>query len=77
MSKNPNRNCLEGMKCVNPKCTDPYGPFDIQCTSVFTVYDDGADEHQDVEWDKDSWAMCQNCQTEATVGKLRESGANE
>jgi len=72
--KNPNKNCLGGMKCVNPKCGDPYGPFEIQCTTVFEVFDDGTEDHQDVEWEDKSWAMCMQCQTESTVGGLRKAG---
>ena len=61
--KNPNENCLDGMRCVNAECTDPYGPFDIQCTSVFEVFDDGTEDHEDVEWGDKSWAMCKHCST--------------
>lgn len=71
---NPNKNCLRWMKCPNPKCGDPYGPFDIQGLAVFEVFDDGTSTHKDIEWEDDSWAMCQHCQTETTVGGLRNAG---
>jgi hypothetical protein len=59
-----NVNILEGMRC--PECKSE-GPFKISATSRFTVYDDGTDGHEDVEWDDDSDCECDNCDHSGTV----------
>lgn len=59
-----NRNCLKGMRC--PKCRSE-GPFRVQATSIFLVYDDGTDSHEDTEWEPESYCACVACQHEATV----------
>lgn len=59
-----NENCLAGMRC--PKC-HAKEPFDIEATSVFRVYDDGTEEHTNVEWGDDSSCACRGCGYVATV----------
>ncbi len=43
-----NTNCLEGIQC--PQCGNA-DRFRIVATSLFTVTDDGTEDHGDVEWD--------------------------
>jgi hypothetical protein len=59
-----NVNILEGMRC--PECKRE-GPFKISATSLFTVYDDGTDDHEDVEWDDNSDCQCTYCDHSGTV----------
>lgn len=63
-----NKNCLAGMKC--PKCGS-LGPFEIQCSVVSVVHDDGTEEDRDHEWDDDSLCICHdgNC---AFRGKVKD-----
>jgi hypothetical protein len=70
MTKNPNKNCLAGMRC--PNCGD-YGPFNIQVVTMAVVNDDGVDETGDQEWDDVSPCVCRGCNLEATVKDFRES----
>lgn len=53
-----------GMKC--PKCGST-GPFRIAATSLFTMYADGADDHEDIEWDGNSYCDCTACYHSGTV----------
>jgi len=50
-----------------PKCGSE-GPFRIEATSVFFVYDDGAESYEDVEWADESFCGCEECSHEGTVG---------
>lgn len=60
------------MKCTNPDCTSPYGPFEIECKTTVTVHDDGTDNDlHDTEWDDKSFAQCCACGYMTTVGALR------
>ena len=59
-----NTNILEGMQC--PECTSE-GPFKIQAGSMFVVYDDGTDDHEDVDWYEDSYCQCGECDHAGTV----------
>jgi hypothetical protein len=60
----PNENCLAGMVC--PACGSEE-PFLIACTSSFYVHDNGAEEHEDVEWADDSGCYCVVCGHKGTV----------
>jgi len=53
--RHQNINCLAGLKC--PKCGS-LGPFEIQCSVVAVVHDDGTDEGRDHEWNDDSLCIC-------------------
>jgi hypothetical protein len=59
-----NTNILEGIAC--PQCGSE-GPFKIHAESFFTVYDDGTEDHEDVEWYEDSSCQCGECDHEGTV----------
>jgi hypothetical protein len=59
-----NVNILEGMRC--PECKSD-GPFKIQAKSIFTVYDEGTEDHEDVEWEDDSDCQCIECDHAGTV----------
>jgi hypothetical protein len=59
-----NVNILEGVRC--PQCKSD-GPFKIEATSLFTIYDDGAGDHEDVTWQDDSPCQCDNCDHSGTV----------
>lgn len=60
-----NSNCLEGIRC--PQCGHTEHFF-ITGTSLFEVYDDGTEGHEDVEWTGD-YIRCFNCNR---TGKLEE-----
>ena len=65
-----NTNCLEGMKC--PKCGSG-GPFKIEATSIFTIYDDGTEDHSDVNYNGESFCQCygDDCDYESTVNGFK------
>lgn len=62
-----NTNCLEGLTC--PNCGQGES-FQVVATSVFTITDNGADDHTDVEYDDDSFAYCTQCDWEGKWGDL-------
>lgn len=65
----PNKNCLYGMAC--PKCGSEE-PFHIECTSTFTVYDDGTDLHYTGPyWDDNSHCSCCQCTFEGHVHNFK------
>ena len=65
----PNENCLYGMAC--PEC-ESEGPFQIDCTATFTVYDDGTDlDYTGPDWDNDSHCSCCNCTFEGRVHNFK------
>lgn len=59
-----NSNCLTGFRC--PECGSE-GPFSIEALSLFTVYDEGTDDHSDVQWDDNSYCQCVECCHSGTV----------
>jgi hypothetical protein len=61
-----NDNCLAGIRC--PKCGFEDGFF-IEGKSMFTVTDDGTEDHSDVHWDEESYCECREC---SHGGKLKE-----
>jgi len=63
-----NTNCLEGVRC--PQC-GYQDHFFISGTSLFSVYDDGTDSHEDVEWDDASYIRCASCRHEGTLRVFR------
>jgi hypothetical protein len=63
-----NTNCLEGIKC--PACGNE-DRFRIAGTAVFTVTDEGAEDHGDIEWDDDSYADCPDCFRHGTLKDFR------
>ena len=67
----PNTNCLQGLRC--PEC-DSEGPFYIECRSLFTVYDDGATEFSDLEWEDDAFIQCYSCEHEGKVKDFKLEG---
>jgi len=62
----PNVNVLAGMRCPNSACQSE-GPFRIECTTIFLVYDEGTDEQGDTAWSGESFCACHDCGTEGTV----------
>lgn len=68
---NPNKNCLEGMRC--PKCEN-YGPFRIEISAVVTMYDEGTEyiPGGDAEWMNGSYCQCLECDHEGTVEHFTE-----
>ena len=60
----PNENCLTGMRC--PECKSEE-PFRITAKTIVTVYDDGTDKIEDVEWDNSSFCSCAKCDHMAKV----------
>jgi hypothetical protein len=65
-----NTNCLEGIKC--PACGNE-DRFRIAGTTVFTVTDEGTEDHGDIEWDDDSHVECAQCYHH---GALRDFSAS-
>ena len=64
----PNTNCLEGLRC--PKCKQD-DMLHIAGTSLFHVVDDGTLQHEDIEWDDDSFARCPQCNFEGILKDFR------
>ena len=65
-----NTNCLEGMAC--PKCGSE-GPFRMEMTSIFTIFDDGTDGYEDTNWDEHSYCNCKECDFEGVVKDFQYS----
>lgn len=65
-----NTNCLDGMQC--PKCKS-FEPFKIEVKTVIKVFDNGTDNHDDTEWDADSYCECCVCGFFATVADFSET----
>lgn len=70
--KNPNENCLEGMRC--PRC-ESYGPFLISADVLLSVSDDGAalDDFASLEWDAGNYCRCPACDRVGVVSDFREA----
>ncbi|MBE0626417.1 MAG: hypothetical protein IH606_16575 [Burkholderiales bacterium] len=70
--KNPNENCLEGMRC--PQCKS-FGPFLISADVLLSVSDDGAvlDDFANMEWEDSNDCRCPACDHEGVVSDFRES----
>lgn len=66
----PNTNCLDGMRCPQCGATEP---FRIAVTTWYRVFDDGLDNHGDVEWDDASFCTCEACNHTSTVAEFRAS----
>ena len=60
-----NTNCLENRQC--PQC-EQTERFKITATTVFELYDDGTGDHEDVEYDEESYARCPDCGWEGKWG---------
>lgn len=71
---NPNENCLKGMRC--PTCGS-YGPFQIACTVLGEVSDDGVSEGTHWDWDDKSFIRCKCCRHEGDVGEFQDPEAPE
>lgn len=70
----PNTGCLEGFCC--PECGSE-GPFDIEITTTARVYDSGACDTTDHEWDDDSPCECVECGHAARVEDFtKEANSN-
>ena len=53
--RSKNEGCLAGLKC--PECGYEDHMY-ITGDAEFTVFDDGTDDHHDVEWNGMSWVKC-------------------
>ena len=60
----PNTNLLKNMRC--PNCGFE-GPFYITCNVMFTVNDDGCENHGELEWEDDNACICGQCGHYKTV----------
>lgn len=60
-----NKNCLEGYAC--PKCKQDTC-LKISGTALFTVHDDGTEDHSDVEWEYHSFTLCPVCGFDGILG---------
>lgn len=63
-----NSNCLEGIAC--PACGNE-DRLRIAGTTVFTVTDEGTEDHGDILWDDDSYARCPECDREGVLRDFR------
>lgn len=72
MQRNPNKNCLQGLRCPRCRQTDS---FEIVAVSTFTVVDEGTDEFAGVEWSDESPAACTQCDFAGTVAQLKDPEA--
>lgn len=68
--KNPNMNCLEGMRC--PNCGD-FGPFNIIGRARFHVTDEGVDESTEIEWSDIQSVHCPECNTWHDMEEVRDA----
>jgi len=66
--KQENSNALAGIRC--PAC-ESLEPFTITVTTEVKMYDSGSEEHYDMEWNKDSHIVCNNCGCVGTVGEFQ------
>jgi hypothetical protein len=66
-----NTNCLENIQC--PNCRNEES-FRIAGTAIFTVTDDGTEDHGDIEWDDDSYAECAQCHRHGTLAEFKVRG---
>jgi hypothetical protein len=53
-----NTNCLEGLQC--PECASD-GPMWMTVVARFLMYDDGAEEHEDIELSDTGLCECAKC----------------
>lgn len=68
--ENPNKNCLEGMRC--PSCGS-FGPFDIHAQIIVEVSDEGTeDTGSDYEWHDGAACKCNACDHMGTVRTFTE-----
>lgn len=68
-----NTNCLEGLRCPNPKCKQDSKLF-IVGLAEFDVTDDGAEVVGDIEWDDNSHARCPECGASGSLFQFRFDG---
>lgn len=69
-----NENCLAGMRC--PECKSD-GPFWIEGTAMFKLFDDGTDDYEQVELKDDGACKCCDCGHFGTVGDFRVANGEE
>lgn len=73
---NPNTNRLAGMKCPNPECEDPYGPFYISTIVSVLANDTGTEveggDDWDAEWEDSSAISCKACEHDGTVKDFKD-----
>lgn len=63
-----NKNCLANMQCS--RCMSE-GPFFIETLTTATVYDDGVEDHGDMDWHDDSVCTCAHCNLLGTVADFK------
>lgn len=51
--------------CGNSLCKGDR--FRVSASSMFTVTNEGTEDHEDVEWDDDSYIECKECNHHGTV----------
>ena len=56
--RNGNENCLENYQC--PNCGN-HETLRIQCVTMVKMTDMGSEEHEDLEWDENSYMECPQC----------------
>jgi hypothetical protein len=66
-----NQNCLLDIGC--PNCGGR-SRFRIEARTMFTMTDNGEDDHADLEWGDEASAICEDCGHAGTVGSLRIKG---
>jgi hypothetical protein len=71
---NGNCNNLKGMQCPEKEC-ESFNGFDIAVRTTIEMYDNGSGHHEDLEFDNDATATCQECGLEGTVQTFKDGYA--
>lgn len=62
-----NENCLCGFRC--PACGSSE-PFRIEVATIVTVFDEGGDDIEGIEWEQSSFCECCECHQHGTVAEF-------
>ena len=69
-----NENCLEDVAC--PHCGNR-SRFRISAVTTFTMTDAGEDDHSDIEYDYNSYAHCEECNTPGVYSEFMVDGLDD
>jgi len=69
-----NENCLEDIAC--PHCGNR-DRFRVEGRTMFTMTDNGEDDHADLEYDDDCFAICEYCHEGNKYSYFRIAGLDK
>lgn len=69
-----NENCLEDVAC--PHCGNR-SRFRISAVTTFTMTDAGEDDHSDIEYNYNSYAHCEECNTPGVYSEFMVDGLDD